>query len=233
MKTTGCGGLYLDGLAYGRSVLLRVARVMAGNRKDYRIKFHSGNNFDFSDWRCNVLLQYAEHLPYIKDLWIGEMFDYDLPPDYWLVEMSGIPFGLTSEMLNYENGGNAWRGMLYAMDGRMNPSAPGLWRVWDHFGIQGAVLHGYWEAGCPVQTGREDILASVYLKQGAALVALASWSQEDALVKLVINWEKLGMRPEGATLEAVEIQAFQPAARFNPGDNIAVPAGRGWLLRIG
>ncbi len=230
MKATGCGGLYLDGLAYGRGVLQRVARVMAENRADYRIKFHSGNNFDYADWRCNVLLQYAEHLPYITDLWIGEMFDYDLPPDYWLVEMSGLPFGLTSEMLNYEDGGNPWRGMLYGMDGRMHPSAPHLWKVWDKFGIKDAALWGYWDAGCPVQTGQEDILATVYLKPGQAFVALASWRKEDAQVRLAFDWTALGLDPETARLAAPEIEAFQPAASFRPGDEIRVAAGKGWLF---
>jgi len=97
--------------------------------------------------------------------------------------------------------------MLYAMDGRMHPCTPHLWKAWDYFGIQDAVLHGYWEADCPVQMGREDILASVYVKPGKALVALASWCQEDARVKLVIDWEKLGMRPEKAILEAAEIKS--------------------------
>ena len=230
MKATGCGGLYIDGLAFGRSILQRVARVMAANRSDYRIKFHSGNNYDFSDWRCSVLCQYAEHLPYITDLWIGEMFDYNQPPDYWLVEMSGIPFGLTSEMLDYEHGGNPWRGMLYGMDGRMHPSAPGLWKLWDAFGIQQAAMHGYWQPDCPVQTGREDVLATVYTRPGKALVALGSWSSETVRVKLAIDWAALGIQPQGAALLAPEIPSFQPPARFAPGEEIPVEAGRGWLL---
>jgi len=232
MRKTGCGGLYLDGLAFGRGITQRIARVMAANRSDYRIKFHSGNNFDFSDWRSNVLMQYAEHLPYITDLWIGEMFDYNSPPDYWLVEMSGIPFGLTSEMLNYENGGNPWRGMVYAMDGRMHPSAPGLWKVWDEFGIEKAALHGYWEAGCPVQTGREDIRATVYLRPESALVALASWCEETANICLQIDWDALGLCREEAVFTAPEIPAFQPARTFKPGDKIPVAPGQGWLLII-
>ena len=54
-----------------------------------------------------------EHFPYINSLWFGEGYDYDETPDYWLVEISGIPFGLYGEML--KGGGNPWRGMLYGM----------------------------------------------------------------------------------------------------------------------
>lgn len=233
MKVTGCRGQYIDGLAYGRSISQRVARVMATHASDHRIKFHSGNNYDFADWHCNVLLQYAEHLPYITDLWIGEGFDYDMPPDYWLVEMSGIPFGLTSEMLEYEKGGNPWRGMLYAMDGRMHPCAPHLWKVWDDLGIQDAQLLGYWEEDCPVKTNREDVLASVYRKKEEALIALASWSEEALDVNLAIDWEKLGFRPANTDLYAPAIEHFQAEARFDAADAIPVAPGRGWLFYLG
>lgn len=47
----------------------------------------------------------------------GEYFDKDSPPDFWLVEMSGIPYGLMGEML--QDGGNQYRGMLYGMTARL------------------------------------------------------------------------------------------------------------------
>jgi len=36
--------------------------------------------------------------------------------DYWLTEVSGIPFGLMGEML--QDGGHPYRGMLYGMTAR-------------------------------------------------------------------------------------------------------------------
>jgi hypothetical protein len=45
---------------------------------------------------------YNEHYPFIDKLWYGEGFPYDTAtPDYWLVEMSGLVFGLTADMLRY------------------------------------------------------------------------------------------------------------------------------------
>jgi hypothetical protein len=41
-----------------------------------------------------------------------------------------------------------------------------------------------------------------------------------------------GDRAAKAVLTAPEVKDFQPAARFSPGDAIAVPKGRGWLLVI-
>ena len=39
------------------------------------------------------------HFPYIDSLWFGENFNPDASPEEWLVEMSGVLFGLHSEQL--------------------------------------------------------------------------------------------------------------------------------------
>lgn len=180
MQNTGIDGLYLDGIGYDREIMKRIAKVMQRTDPGSRINFHSGNNYDFMDTKVSPLNQYLEHLPYFSNLWIGEMYDYNSKPDYWLVEISGLPFGLTSEMLNYENGGNQWRGMLYGMTGRQNPSAFAMWRFWDEFGIQDADWLGYWDPACPVKTDKPGVLATVYRKPGKSLIALAQWPEEEA-----------------------------------------------------
>ncbi len=42
-------------------------------------------------------------MPYVNRTWIGEGFGFDNTLDFWLVEMSGIPFGLMSETLDARN----------------------------------------------------------------------------------------------------------------------------------
>ena len=78
---------------------------------------------------------HLELLPYINSLWFGEGFNYNESPDYWLVEISGIPYGLTGEML--QDGGNRWRGMIYGMTTRLGWSGDPrpIWKFWDDFGI--------------------------------------------------------------------------------------------------
>lgn len=230
MKETGVDGLYIDGVGYDRQIMKRIARVMAANSPNYRIKMHSGNNYTYMNWSNNVLGGYCEHLPFITDLWIGEGFDYDMPADYWLVEISGLPFGLTSEMLEYGNGGNAWRGMLYGMYGRFHKSAPYLWRFWDSFGIEEAEMTGYWDKECPVKTGRDDILATVYKKQDKSLIAIASWAKKDIECELEINWKVLGLDPAKAQFRAPEIMHYQEEACFKPGEPIPIQSAEGWLL---
>jgi len=178
MRATGVDGLYLDGIGYDREIMKRVAKTMCRANPGYRINFHSGDNWS-PPWdrlrEASPANDYLEHFPYLSNLWFGELYDYNMPPDYWFVEISGILFGLTGEMLNYENGGNPYRAMLYGMSGRQHPSCTAMWAFWDEFGIQDAQTLGYWDARCPVRTGRDDILATVYRKPGTALIALARW----------------------------------------------------------
>lgn len=232
MKHTGVDGLYLDGIGYDREIMKRVRRVMKEINPQSRINFHSGNEYDFMDWHLSPANKYMEHFPYIDSLWFGEFYDYDRSPDYWLVEISGIPFGLTGEMLNYENGGNPYRGMLYGMAGRFHPSAPHLYRFWDEFHIQEAEMIGYWSPSCPIKTERENVLATVYKKKGEALIALASWAKEDVKVKLRIDWKALGLTPKKAKLIAPDIPYFQPYREFSPREEIPIERGKGWLLLL-
>ena len=176
MKQTGINGLYLDGIGYDDQIMARVARVMLSNTPNYRIKFHGGNSYDFENLKASPLNNTMAHLPYITDMWIGEMYDYNRPPDYWLTEISGIPYGVYSEMLNYENGGNAYRGMVYGMSGRMSKSATAIYQLWDDFGIADAKPLGYWNPLCPVTTDNPDVRASAFVKEGKTLIALAEWN---------------------------------------------------------
>ena len=133
----GVDGIYLDDVAFDRNTMLRLRRVLAAHGgPGERIDLHSANQYNKNDGFASSANLYLEHFPFIDRLWFGEYFNYDSPPDYWLVEMSGIPFGLMSEML--EGGGNPWRGMLFGMTNRL-PWTGGdpreLWKAWDDFGI--------------------------------------------------------------------------------------------------
>ncbi len=230
VRHVGIDGLYIDDVAFDRVVMKRVRKVLDRHRPGSLIDLHSANQFNARDGFANSANLYLEHFPYIDRLWFGEYFDYDAPPEYWLVEVSGIPFGLMGEML--QAGGNAWRGMLYGMTARLpwaGDPRP-LWKVWDDFGLQEAEMVGYWSSACPVKTGRTDILATVYRKPGAALLALASWADEAVRINLDFDWDALDMDPGSVRLRAPFIPDFQAEALFEPGMTIPVPAGKGWLL---
>ena len=195
MKNVGIDGLYIDDLAFDRMTMKRIRKVMNRTNPGAMIDLHSANQYNPKDGFANSANLYLEHFPYLDRLWFGEYFNYDFPPEFWLVEVSGIPYGLMGEML--EGGGNPWRGMLYGMTGRSPRVDNGpLWKLWDSFGMQNSEMIGYWVKDNPVKTGSEKTLATVYSHMGdKALISLATWEDTDAKVKLSIDWAKLGLDP--------------------------------------
>jgi len=230
VKNIGIDGLYIDDVAYDRTTMKRVRKILDRGRKGALIDLHSANQFNPRDGFANSANLYLEHFPYINRLWFGEYFDYDSRPDFWLIEVSGIPFGLMGEML--QGGGNAWRGMIYGMTSRLpwaGDPRP-IWKVWDEFGIQDSRMVGYWSPNCPVKTDHKDILATVYVKKDSVLISIASWAEDIVLCSLKIDWKSLGLDPEKAQLYAPYIKDFQGKITFNPTETIPVDPGKGWLL---
>lgn len=230
MKNVGIDGLYIDDLAFDRMTMKRIRKVMNRTNPGAMIDLHSANQYNPKDGFANSANLYLEHFPYLDRLWFGEYFNYDFPPEFWLVEVSGIPYGLMGEML--EGGGNPWRGMLYGMTGRSPRVDNGpLWKLWDSFGMQNSEMIGYWVKDNPVKTGSEKTLATVYSHMGdKTLISLATWEDTDAKVKLSIDWAKLGLDPSKVTLHAPAIENFQQEATWKPGDEIVVPKGKGLLI---
>jgi hypothetical protein len=232
-KNVGIDGLYLDDVAFDRTTMKRVRKVLDRNRPGALIDLHSANQFNPRDGFASSANLYLEHFPFLDRLWFGEYFDYNSAPDFWLVEVSGIPFGLMGEML--QDGGNPWRGMLFGMTSRLpwaGDPRP-LWKAWDEFGIRDAEMIGFWVERPPVETGRADVPATVYVKKGRALISIASWAKDPVEVRLDIDWKRLGIDPAKAKLTALPIESFQDAAVFKPGDAISIMPGKGWLLVTG
>ena len=228
----GIDGLYLDDVAFDRVTMQRIRRVLDRGRPNALIDLHSANQYNRNDGFAASANLYLEHFPYIDRLWFGEYFDYNAAPDYWLTELSGIPFGLMGEML--QDGGNPWRGMVFGMTARLpwaGDPRP-VWRAWDDFGMAESRMIGWWVRSRPVRTGSDDVLATTYLRPGSAMVALASWARDTVDVTPAIDWRALGIDSATARIRAPAIENFQPARTFRPGEPIAVPPGKGWVLVV-
>ena len=160
-----------------------------------------------------------------------------MPAENWLVEVSGIPFGLMGDML--QGGGNRWRGMVYGMTVRHPWTTEGLkcdprpvWKIWDEFGIESATMKGYWEKDCPVTTSNQDIRATIYQKKEQSLISVASWNDKPMKFLFQFDWKTLGIDPAKAVLVAPDIKDFQNYATYNPGDSIPIAPKRGWLFYL-
>jgi hypothetical protein len=226
----GIDGIYIDDVAFDRTTMKRVRKVLDRNRPGAIIDLHSANQYNVHDGFASSTNLYLEHFPYINRLWFGEYFNYDSEPDYWLTEISGIPYGLMGEML--QDGGNAWRGMIFGMTARLpwagDPTS--VWNIMDKFGIQGSQMIGYWVPACPVKTDNPNVICTVYKKDKKSLISIASWDKKKTDVKMLIDWTALGISPEKAKLTAIGAKDFQTDATFSPDQKIPVEPGKGWLL---
>jgi hypothetical protein len=232
VRQTGLDGIYLDDIAYDREAMKRVRKVLSRRCPDPQIDLHSANQFNAKDGFVSSANLYMEHLPYTDRLWLGEYFDYNGSVlEYWLVEISGIPFGLMGEML--EGGGNPWRGMVFGMTGRA-PKVDNrpLWDFWARSGLERAQVIGFWADNAPVRTGHPLIPATSWLTEDGTVVALASWADEAVDVTLDISADIRGSSgPLRITAPAIE--GFQGARSYGPGETIHLEPGRGALLTIG
>jgi hypothetical protein len=222
-------GVYIDDTALDARSLRRARRIL-DRKPGSLIDFHTWSHFNRHAGYANNLNMYMELLPYFDRLWIGEGFSCDAAAwDYWLVEMSGIPFGLMSEMLQSPN---PWRGLVFGEVRRAGWSGDPrpIWKAWDEFGIQGSEFIPFTVTDNPVKTGRDDVLATVFRKPGRTLVALASWSPVPRDVKLAVNWQALGLDPARAAIYAPPIEGFQKEAAWKPGEAIEVIPRRGYFL---
>lgn len=213
VRNVGIDGIYIDDSALDRKTMQRARRILDADGHRRTVDLHSWNHMNQWAGYANSLHLYTELLPYIDRLWIGEGFKASNTPDFWLVEMSGIPFGLTSETLE---AGNRFRGMMFGMLPRLpwsgNPVP--LWHLWDEFGMKDAQMHGFWSDRCPVTSDNADVPVTVFTNGHRAMVVVANWTDMPQKARLSIDVQKLGFTPRRFTVPQIENMQWKasPAA---------------------
>ncbi len=223
-------GLYLDDIAFSRETVRRMISVLAAKRGQVVIDLHSANQFNKNDGFINSAMLYMEHFPYMSRLWFGEYFEYKLPAEYWMTEVSGLPFGLMGEML--QDGGHPYRGLLYGMTSRLygKTDPRPVWSMMNDFGIAESRMRGYWLKNTPVRTGHPGLLATTYLREGSALIAIGSWSDKTERVSLAMDLKAMGFAGP-IRVFAPAVEGLQEFAEVDPG-SVIVPANQGLFLRV-
>lgn len=226
-------GVYIDDAALDAHSLARARRILDTRQNPKRlIDFHTWNHFNsWAGFGTNLVI-YQEFLPFLDRLWIGEGFPAkDAAWDYWLVELSGIPFGMMAEMLD---GAHPWRGLLFGETARLPWSGDPrpLWKAFDDYGIQGTELIGFWDDACPVKTNHPDVRATVFKAKGRALIALGSWAKTEVSVALSIDEATLGLSTARSQLHAAAIPGFQEEKRWALTEPLTITAGQGLFLEL-
>lgn len=231
-KNINIDGLYMDDLALDRETMKRARKILDRERPGARIDMHTWNHYNEYGKYASSLNVYMDQLPYIDQLWIGEARNYDLAADYWLVEVSGIPFGLTSQMLN--KGGNIWRGMNYGITDRLGwfraKSPEYMWKFWDEHQIEKKDMIGFWDKTNPVRSDNPETEATIFKSRDEVLISVANYSDKPQILRLNINWAALGMSPDTTTAEIPEITEFQDKHSVNLNNKIELEAAKGFII---
>jgi hypothetical protein len=229
----GIDGVYIDDAALDRFTLRRARKVIDQYRPEGRMDLHSWNHFNKWAGYANCLNLYMDLLPYFDLVWIGEGRNYNRLPDHWLVEVSGIPFGLAGQML--EGGGNPWRGMVYGITSRAGwtgNSPSEIWKFWDDYKITQKTMVGYWEKESPVSCNNANVKATVYKGSDETIISVANWSGTDQDVSIAIDWSKLGLDPKKSKVQIPEIKDFQAEQTNFSLDKVTIPGKKGYLILL-
>ncbi len=233
VRNIGIDGVYIDDSALDRFTIRRARKIIDNNRPAGRIDMHSWNHFCKWAGFASCLNLYMDLLPYIDLVWIGEGRDYNRLPDHWLIEVSGIPFGLAGQML--EGGGNPWRGMVYGITNRAGwtKNTPEyLWKIFDEYSFSEREMIGYWEKDCPVTSNNPLVKASVYKGSDDIIVSVANWKDQGEKTSIAVDWAKLGVDPARVVISIPEIKEFQTGQTTVSLDKLTIPGGKGYLIVV-
>lgn len=230
VNKVGIDGLYIDDTALDRKSMQRARRILdADGNTSRRVSMHSWNHFNgLAKW-SNSSIAFMELYPYYDGLWHGEGFSASSSPEFMLVEMSGIPYGLFSEMLDHPH---PWHGMVFGMRKRWpwsgDPRAQ--WQLEQQFGIEDSEFIGWWDTACPVKSSHPDCKVSVFQKSGKTLIAIGSWAQQKIDLSLAIDWKDLGISPQRASLWQPACAGLQEEFVYALDRPISIAANHGAFL---
>lgn len=226
-------GIYIDDCSMDRTTIRRARKILDDNRPDANIDMHSWNHFNqYGGWASCMNL-YMSLFPYIDQLWIGEGRNYNTPPDYWLVEISGIPFGLPGQML--QGGGNPWRGMVYGMTNRAGWTGTppdNIWKFWDQYDIKDKTMIGYWDPNSPVSVNNDSVKVTVYKGTEKSILAIGNFGSTNQLCSLHINFSKLGYSKAKCTIFIPAIERYQQEQKLSSLNDLRIPGGKGYLIVV-
>jgi hypothetical protein len=218
-------GIYVDDVAYDRNTMKRVRKVL-DRRPKALIDFHTWNHHVARGGFSNSFTLYTELLPYIDKMWVGEGYDhYTQSIDYWLVEISGIPFGLMSELMLK---GNPHRGLLFGMTNRLSwtkDSDPtNMWELFDKYSLGDCELIGPWDSRNNVKLSNPNVYATLYKRGDKKFIALGNWTDEEQTVKIELVGES------AYSFRIPEIRDFQPEVKTD--GTVRVPASIGYFIEV-
>lgn len=234
VREYGIDGIYIDDTALTGESMQRARRILDRDGKRRLVDNHSWSHDDPRAGSGTSNLAFMDLYPYFDLLWRGEGFRNSMPPDLWLMERSGIPFGIPGEMLGR---GNPFKGLVFGMTDRWGwGSAKGsprnLWRFFDRTQLGDAELIGWWDDDNPVSvSGSGDVKASVWKGRKNIVLAVANFADRPRKVKFAVDRTKLDIAGENVKWDLAEIEHVQKGSEnFDLHREIEIPGDGGLVL---
>ena len=216
-----------------RRATQRLRCVLDETRPDALLDAVTGNNLRAENGMVSPMVQYMEHLSMLDSIEFTDGFSYGAGPDYYLVELSGAPFGVNTSF----HCGNPGKALLYGSLARKiqteDPGLESLWKFCDEFGLKTSLFVGYWDESCPVKTGEKDLFASVYAQKGRLLIVYFNMAEVDKdFLFNVKSLKDLGFDPETAQVALPDIPGFQQGRKLAILNKLTVSPGQAVLLLV-
>lgn len=229
IENIGIKGIYIDDTSLDRTTIERAKKLL--DKTNGLIDMHMWNHEEPRAGDVSCLNLYCELLPFLDSIWLGEGFFYKkYSPEYMLCEVSGIPYGIGGQML--QDGGDLYEGMLYAMNNRYGwgyKNAMDLYQIWDEFGIADSRMLGYWHSENPIKTDNQNVLTTVYKKDGKALLCVYNFSNRSEKFNFIVNNELLGF--DIGSAEKIKLGSSRKAGK-NINKRFRLPKHRGMMLLL-
>ena len=232
VREYGIDGIYIDDTALTGKAMQRARRILERDGKRRLVDNHSWNHHSPLAGAGSSNMAFIDLYPYFDLLWRGEGFSNNTPADFWLIERSGIAFGLPGEMLGK---GNPFRGLLFGMTDRLRWGGDprSLWAFFDEAGLGEKELIGWWDDDCPVSVrGSAEVKASVWKgADGSVVLVLANFAAKDASVSVLFDSARLGFVGAEAAWKRPPIHGVQDVGTAPDfALPVTVPGGRGLIL---
>ena len=231
VREYGIDGIYIDDTALTGVSMQRARRILDRDGKRRLVDNHSWNHHNPHAGSNSTNLSFIDLYPYFDLLWRGEGFSNNTPSDFWLMERSGLAFGLPGEMLGR---GNPFRGLLFGMTDRWGwgGKPQTLWKFFDEVGLGDMELVGWWDDDCPVKvSGAAAVKASVWKGKGRAVLVAANFANDTQRASFAFDAAKLGFDGAKAAWRRPEIggvQSAAPAPDFSA--PVELPGAGGFIL---
>jgi PIN domain nuclease of toxin-antitoxin system len=89
---------------------------------------------------------------------------------------------------------------------------------------------GYWVDNSPIKIKSNKIRSTIYQNENRILITIASWSEKDELIDLIIEWDKIKFNKSSSSLLSPEIENLQELKNFQIGKKINIKSNEGLIL---